>query len=839
LRIFLPAEKEASGIAALLFENCLTKKIVPPGFNKYYHNPSTYYSFPVGCNSVIVLYGNGTYLKMDSVNLKQNIHVAVDLNAAELHPADSQSLLWLSAYSVRPDNYNEPSVASSRPRTGQFFLQNATGNLVGTVYDGSTNESLPGATIMIKGTRYGTVADIDGNFTLQLDDYVASIVISFVGYVSEEMEVTRGSVVTAQLEPDIQRLEEVVVVGYGVMRKSELTGSIAGVSIQNFATPDVVPDTPEDKQDDAIIREAEQRLYRELLTLNSIRSNFSDVGFWEPRLCTDNKGESGFSVTFPDDITRWDAVVYAMNRYLQTGTARKAIRSYKPLMAELNVPQFLTRGDSSLFLGKVLNYTADSIIQGRVQWTSAKTDFTKDIRFTQFHTDSLMVNATSTDSITTRYSFTRDDGYLDGEERTVPIVEQGIMRAEGSLSILKNGDEKNVKASENETVHVEILDNQIDIYAQEVDYLLHYRYDCNEQLASKLIGLINHKLLMQYEGKAFKYDGNVNRIINRLLKNQNKEFLWSWWNISGSTSYWMSSHILRALKCAKDAGYNVELNTGSIARKAEYKFDLLNSYYLTDIDLLHALAVWGLDLKYPKYIHMLDSIVVATEDAEKEQVKNNYYGYSSRYSYLKEKLLLQEIRQMRGLDFKRDTLLKYKKEGMLGDVYFSDDRPSRCWYSDGTSVNTIAYRIVRRDSLLNQLIVPMQMHFITSRGDGRWNTYQSSDILMTVLPDLLAGGGTKAHTAAVKLSGRENKTITDFPYRVELKPGQELNIHKESGLPLYYMQYVNERVTKAKTGVEGFRISTWFSNNSNQLEAGKPVDLIVDVDVERNSARYD
>ena len=125
-------------------------------------------------------------------------------------------------------------------------------------------------------------------------------------------------------------------------------------------------------KDDAIIREAEQRLYQELLTLNSIRSNFSDVGFWEPRLYTDNKGESGFSVTFPDDITRWDAVVYAMNRYLQTGTARKTIRSYKPLMAELNVPQFLTRGDSSLFLGKVLNYTADSIIQGQVQWTGCK-----------------------------------------------------------------------------------------------------------------------------------------------------------------------------------------------------------------------------------------------------------------------------------------------------------------------------------------------------------------------------------------------------------------------------------------------------------------------------------
>ena len=77
-------------------------------------------------------------------------------------------------------------------------------------------------------------------------------------------------------------------------------------------------------------------------------------------------------------------------------------------------------------------------------------------------------------------------------------------------------------------------------------YLLRYRYDCNEQLASKLIGFVNHKLIMQYKGKPFRYDNDVNKIIRRLLKNQNDEFLWSWWDVSPNTSYWMSAHILRA-----------------------------------------------------------------------------------------------------------------------------------------------------------------------------------------------------------------------------------------------------------------------------------------------------
>jgi uncharacterized protein YfaS (alpha-2-macroglobulin family) len=132
--------------------------------------------------------------------------------------------------------------------------------------------------------------------------------------------------------------------------------------------------------------------------------------------------------------------------------------------------------------------------------------------------------------------------------------------------------------------------------------------------------------------------------------------------------------------------------------------------------------------------------------------------------------------------------------------------------------------------------MPMQMHFIASRKNYGWNTYQSSSLLMNVLPDLLMDGYTKGRTAAIQISGKENKTITNFPYSVELKPNEELHIHKESGLPLYYMQYVNERVTNAKTGIAGFRIKTYFSNNTMQLEAGKPVDLLVDVDVDKQSS---
>jgi uncharacterized protein YfaS (alpha-2-macroglobulin family) len=336
---------------------------------------------------------------------------------------------------------------------------------------------------------------------------------------------------------------------------------------------------------------------------------------------------------------------------------------------------------------------------------------------------------------------------------------------------------------------------------------------------------------MQYEEKPFKYDKDVNKIIARLLKNQNQEFLWSWWDVSPGTSYWMSSHILRALKVASDAGYKVDLNIENITRKAEYKFDMLHQYSLSDADLLDALAMWNASLNYPKHIKELDSLLIRTQKAA--QASNRQYSYP--YSLLKEKLLLQEIRQLVHLPYQRDTLLRYQKNGILGDIHFSDGKPSGYWYNHELASNVIAYRVVKRDSLLNKLLVPIQMYFLSQRNKGGWNTYHSSNVLMSVLPDLLAEGVSKKQEAAIMLRGKVNATIDKFPYRLELLPQEELNIRKESGLPVYFMQYKKERVTRAKAGVEGFDIKTALGNNQSTLEAGKVVSLTVDVNVKKEA----
>jgi TonB-linked SusC/RagA family outer membrane protein len=99
-----------------------------------------------------------------------------------------------------------------------------------------------GAGIVEKGTSNGTVSDINGNYSLTLSGSDAVLIISIVGYLKQEVSVTGNKTVDITMVEDITALDEIIVVGYGTQRKSDLTGSVASVSasdIKKYSTNDV------------------------------------------------------------------------------------------------------------------------------------------------------------------------------------------------------------------------------------------------------------------------------------------------------------------------------------------------------------------------------------------------------------------------------------------------------------------------------------------------------------------------------------------------------------------------------------------------------------------------
>lgn len=114
--------------------------------------------------------------------------------------------------------------------TSSVFAQK---KVTGTVID-ATGEPIIGATVMVKGTTTGTVTDFDGHFTLQNAPERGSLVISSVGYSTQTVALSGRDNFNVTLQEDRQALDEVVVVGYGVQKKSDVTGSLTSVSSEDL-----------------------------------------------------------------------------------------------------------------------------------------------------------------------------------------------------------------------------------------------------------------------------------------------------------------------------------------------------------------------------------------------------------------------------------------------------------------------------------------------------------------------------------------------------------------------------------------------------------------------------
>lgn len=115
---------------------------------------------------------------------------------------------------------------------GCLQLLAQTRTIKGEVTDAQNGEALIGATVMVEGEKGGTVTDFDGNFSLQVSSSAKKIKVSYIGYIDKVLSVSDNMKV--KLESDSKALADVVVIGYGTARKSDLTGSVATVKSKDF-----------------------------------------------------------------------------------------------------------------------------------------------------------------------------------------------------------------------------------------------------------------------------------------------------------------------------------------------------------------------------------------------------------------------------------------------------------------------------------------------------------------------------------------------------------------------------------------------------------------------------
>jgi TonB-dependent SusC/RagA subfamily outer membrane receptor len=449
----------------------------------------------------------------------------------------------------------------------------------GVVTDAESGDVLPGVNVVVKARRW---APLPMRRRLQpVRPPNAVLVFSFIGFVSEEVLIGHRPSVPARLTADVKALSEVVVIGYGVQKRMDLTGSIAtvqsvlqgrvaGVMIRGANSvaggePLVVVDgvpfagrqsdldpgqvlsietlrgatavalygsrgangvivitTGKNKSANLVAALPDVPLKGAAQTA-SLRSRFSDYAFWQPRLRTDRDGKTSFRATFPDDITQWRTFVAAVGSKRRTGVAESGVKAFKTLTGNLALPRFLVQGDSAAVIGKVLNYTTDTIPVRTAFAVNDQVRYQRSARVTHSLIDTLVLTAPSPDSLRVKYYVQKEDGYLDGELRPVPVFAPGVRETAGRFLNLGTDTTLTLRFDPKlGEVHLSAQADVLQILLDEIDHVRRYEYLCNEQMASKIKSLLAEKRIREYLGEPFAHDNLVRRLVRKWRKPRKK-----------------------------------------------------------------------------------------------------------------------------------------------------------------------------------------------------------------------------------------------------------------------------------------------------------------------------
>lgn len=114
-----------------------------------------------------------------------------------------------------------------------LFVSAQQKEIIGKIVEASNGASIPGATVIVEGTQRGVISDTDGNFVLMVSES-ESLIVSYLGYKLVKIPVAGKSTFLIQMEPEFISFDEVVVIGYGMQRKGDLTGAISNIQSKDF-----------------------------------------------------------------------------------------------------------------------------------------------------------------------------------------------------------------------------------------------------------------------------------------------------------------------------------------------------------------------------------------------------------------------------------------------------------------------------------------------------------------------------------------------------------------------------------------------------------------------------
>ncbi|WP_160718132.1 carboxypeptidase-like regulatory domain-containing protein [Chitinophaga solisilvae] len=848
-----------------------------PDFIRVYNGQTTDIgNLDSGWYRMLVLLYRNRYFVQDSIQVKAGGTSFIRITHPRVQGPDSVSTA-MNATIIRYTEDDHWKYYDNRredftiPFNNRYLDRSTFTNAITGLVADEKGEPLPGVTIMIRGTTYGTVTNKDGRYRLLVPDY-GTLFISIVGYesVEQEFDARNGQLYLTRLQARSQALQEVVVTGMGVQRTKKslsyaisnvLHGRVAGMQMGEnirirgngsmeqgtplYVIDGIISGTSPDSMDPSLIismdilkSDVAVALYGSRAangvilittrkgnnfsdtdaanatgtTSGSLRHNFRDDAFWQPRLRSNENGEASFDVTFPDDITSWRTYAVAFTGQQQSGSSKDIIRSYKPVSANLALPAFAIAGDTLHVTGKLFNYLADSTSVTRQLFAGDQQLLGGPVGFRNSHIDTMPMAIPAADSLRLKYTVLGKNGYYDGEYRAVPVFPQGVQETSGYFFPLHQDTAFTVAAGTDTAAwHIYASGSALPVLLDETERLYRYQYLCNEQMASKLNALLAEKRLRKFLGEDFRREQQIRELV-RSLSNNRFNNGWGWWNQSSPVP-WISAYVTRSLLEAEKEGYQISLNREAVIGQLVYE--------------LQATQLPGNRLSMLEMLQLLGA---------KTDFRTALDTMNTRYLSSYEQLFRMALQVRTGGTVNTDSLLRKQQRSMMGNPYWGDEPEQQHLFNNSVQHTLLVYNILREKGGYAAVLAGIRAWLLEIRHPGHWrNTYESASILRTILPDMLQQPG--GLTATLTLN---NQSVSIFPWSTTLKGTTPLQVRKQGNMPVYFTAW-QQHWNPAPQAVSGqFSVSTAFVTESHtvtKLTAGTATTMEVTVDV-KTPAEY-
>ncbi|MEX1238920.1 MAG: hypothetical protein WEB30_04355, partial [Cyclobacteriaceae bacterium] len=390
----------------------------------------------------------------------------------------------------------------------------------------------------------------------------------------------------------------------------------------------------------------------------------------------------------------------------------------------------------------------------------------------------------------------------------IPVYRRGTKESRGEFILLLNDTTVTLSFDPRRgDIRLRAQADLLDALLDEINFLKDYAYECNEQLASRLRALLLEKKIQAYKNQRFKNEGEVRKLIRKLVGHQNKDGSWSWWD-TGEGSVWVTVHVAGALDMAEKEGFPIAVDKQSLINNLEIN--------LADLESKNRLQVQAYLLKQGEKLQVR-ALADSLQNSEKAS--------------LHDKLLAQQSMQFWGKTPDWAWINTHKSQTIKGNPYWGEERLD---LFDNSVLNTVVvYKMIEKENPASEDLRKITNYFLEKR-KGYWrNTYESSLILETILPRLLV---EKQGTSRpmLRLSGLTSEQVVQVPFEKTVRGAAPLTITKSGRFPVYFTAYQESWNADPARIVGDFVVSTSFEGAPQKLKTGKPVNLNVAVEVKKD-----